>query len=957
MTPARWSQIKEVFSAALETPESERPRLLELVCAGDADLRAEVERLLAGNAEPSWQSPAADLLAESSLTQLSAGARLGHYQIVAMLGRGGMGVVYRARDTQLGREVAIKVLPDSLARDPDRLARFNREAKLLASLNHPNIGHIYGVESQALVMELVEGETIASLIRSGPLPVETALNYARQIAEALEAAHEKGIIHRDLKPANIMVTPAGVVKVLDFGLAKAEEPVAASDPAESPTAMPSPTHSGFILGTAAYMSPEQARGSAVDRRSDIWAFGTVLFEMLTGRRAFPGESVTDILAAVLRGEPDWKALPAAATLGIRKLLERCLERDRNQRLQAIGEARIEIEAALYEESDSIIVASIIKKHKKAAIASVVVVAAMVAATWFLLYRAPKPSGELSLTQKKVTFNSSENPVGSEEISPDGKYLAYGDPAGIHMRLLSTGEERLIPRPGGVPAGAFWVVDSWFPDGTQLLAAADEVGGQKSMWSISLLGPSPRKLRENAKGFKVSPDGTQIAFSPMGASDSIPEIWVMGIQGDHPRKVLAVGENEYFRSVQWSPDGHRLAYVLVRHVLGSDTYLTSLETCDLKGANRTVVVSADGDLLLEDFCWLPEGRIIYGWEASSAANISQIAIDNHAGTPTGKPKRITQWAGSDVWGLSASADGKRLALRKITEQVQVYVGELAADGTSMKPPQRLTNNEADEWPTAWTADSKAILFASNRSGTGGIYKQGISQDTAEPVVTGLNTRIPFARVSSDGGWVLFWEMQEASSNPASPKRLMRIPISGGVPQFVLEMRDWSDFRCAPAPASLCVIFEGSQDQKQLMITAFDPVKGKGKVLRTIETDPFHGFNTALSPDGSTAAFSQAEEPRIHVRLLSLAGGSDREIDVKGWPFITSIDWSPDGKGLHCVSHSPQGNTFLYVDLRGNEHVLWQSKGRGVNWSVPSPDGRYLAIRVGVVNINVWMVEGF
>src|ERR1700685_1607461 len=245
---------------------------------------------------------------------LSAGDRLGPYEILAPLGAGGMGEVYRARDTKLDRNVAIKVLPAALAQDPERLARFEREAKVLASLNHPNIAQIYGVvesnnaESggvRALVMELVPGETI-----KGPLPLATALNYARQIAEALEAAHEKGITHRDLKPANIMITPAGVVKVLDFGLAAVAQSSDPSNPANSPTLTISPTRAGMILGTAGYMSPEQARGKTVDKRADIWAFGVVVFEMLAGESAFGGETVSDTLAAVLRAEIDWKKLPA-----------------------------------------------------------------------------------------------------------------------------------------------------------------------------------------------------------------------------------------------------------------------------------------------------------------------------------------------------------------------------------------------------------------------------------------------------------------------------------------------------------------------------------------------------------------------------------------------------------------------------------------------------------------------
>jgi len=270
---------------------------------------------------------------------LPAGTRLGPYEILAPIGAGGMGEVYRARDPKLKRDVALKVLPEAFANDPARMARFQREAEVLASLNHPNIAHLYGLEERALVMELVEGQTLPC-----PLPVETALNYAKQIAEALEYAHEKGVIHRDLKPANIKITPEGVVKVLDFGLAKAiDDPVPSSDPSSSPTLTLEATRVGMILGTAAYMSPEQASGHQADRRADIWSFGAVLYEMLSGKKAFPGESVSDTLASVLKLEPDWGALPVATPGSIRTLVRRCLTKNRKQRLQAICEARIALE--------------------------------------------------------------------------------------------------------------------------------------------------------------------------------------------------------------------------------------------------------------------------------------------------------------------------------------------------------------------------------------------------------------------------------------------------------------------------------------------------------------------------------------------------------------------------------------------------------------------------------------
>src|ERR1700686_4027681 len=289
---------------------------------------------------------------------LASGTRLGSYEVVAQIGAGGMGEAYQAHDTKLGRDVAIKVLPEAFAHDAGRLSRFRREAQLLAALNHSNIATIYGLEdsngTSYLVMELVPGETLAQRIkRDGAVPVEESLTIAKQIAEALEAAHEKGIIHRDLKPANVKLTPEGKVKVLDFGLAKAfAGDTSTEDMGNSPTLSMAATMQGVILGTAAYMSPEQARGKAVEKRTDIWAFGCVLYELLTGKQAFHGEDVTDILAAVVRAEPDWQALPANISPSIRVLLQRCLRKDRRQRTPDAAILRIEIEDALAAPKDS-----------------------------------------------------------------------------------------------------------------------------------------------------------------------------------------------------------------------------------------------------------------------------------------------------------------------------------------------------------------------------------------------------------------------------------------------------------------------------------------------------------------------------------------------------------------------------------------------------------------------------
>jgi Tol biopolymer transport system component len=508
------------------------------------------------------------------------------------------------------------------------------------------------------------------------------------------------------------------------------------------------------------------------------------------------------------------------------------------------------------------------------------------------------------------------------------------------------------------------VEGWFPDGTQLLADAFELSGHASIWTVSVLGQAPRELREHAVGGLVSPDGTQILFFPEpGPSFEVRELWVMGSQGDNPQKVLALEEQESFGSYTLSPDGRRLAFVKKRQTKWGIAQGVSIETCDLKGANRSVVVTnSEPGKSLGDFCWLRDGRIVYVRQSLGGmpGNLWQISVDGRTGAPIGKPKTLTQWAETGIDWLSKSADGKRLALLKWTYQRQVYLGELTAGGTRMNVPRRLTNDEYFDSPSAWTADSKAVFFFVSRHEGGGLFKQEISQETAERVTTSEQTDGD-ACLSPDGASLLYWEYP---LSPSAPVRLMRVPLSGGMPQFLMEMRNAGFVAvvgCARAPASLCVVIEPTQDEKGLTLTAFDPVKGRGKVLRTIAKDPSaHDFGVALSPDGSTLAISRNYEPEIHIRLLSLAGGSDREISVKGWPALSyrGLAWSADGKGLYCGSNSPQGSTLLHVDPEGNAKVLWQHKGgSGDVFGVPSPDGRYLAIRSSVLGGNMWMLENF
>jgi len=403
---------------------------------------------------------------------LEVGTRLGHFEILALLGKGGMGEVYRARDSKLDREVAIKVLPDAVAEDSQRLSRFQREATLLAALNHPHIASIYGVEEADgrpfLVLELAPGEDLSQLIRQGPIPIEDAVEIARQIAEALEEAHEKGIVHRDLKPGNVKISPDGGVKVLDFGLAKAfggdETSDDSHDASQSPTMSRQATEAGVILGTAAYMSPEQARGKPVDRGTDIWALGCVLFETLTGRSAFAGETTSDTIGAILRAEPDWSLLPSATPVGIRALLERCLRKDRKRRLRDAGDVRIALEEAATEPLEPTSAEARDRRRPGSLVPwSVAAVSAVLAAAaiWGSQGRSeiPPSVSHATITVDQKLALSTGRPVVA--LSPDGAHLVYVADTGTHtalyIRKMNELDARMIPGTEGA-SGPFFSPD-------------------------------------------------------------------------------------------------------------------------------------------------------------------------------------------------------------------------------------------------------------------------------------------------------------------------------------------------------------------------------------------------------------------------------------------------------------------------------------------------------------------
>jgi serine/threonine protein kinase len=512
---------------------------------------------------------------------LKTGTRVGPYEILAPIGAGGMGEVYRARDTKLGRDVALKTLPGAFRSDEDRLARFRREAHVLASVNHHNIAAIYGLEESAgttaIVLELVEGPTLADRINAGAIPADEALPIARQIAEALEAAHAKDVLHRDLKPANIKITPDGNVKVLDFGLAKILDPSPPADVLSHSPTMMSATGGGVILGTAAYMSPEQARGKALDKRTDVWSFGAMLFEMLAGKPAFTGETVTDVLGAIVHKDPDWEQLPPETPHAIRRLLRRCLARDARQRLHDIADARIEIEAV---SSEAVVDAGSQAPARTMPtrvwlIAGVLAVAIAVAAFISGRWTGARNFGETTLWSEILPpakpFNSPPAPA----LSPDGRTIAFNAPDAngktvLWVRSLDSPEARALP-------GTEEVLESfWSPD-SRSLAFATTNG---KLLRIDVAGGRPQFIADaqDFRGGSWANDGT-ILFVPAATT-----VHRVAASGGATKEVTRLNASRHELIHGWPtflPDGkHFLLWIFSSEKQNEGVYVGALDSPDL-----------------------------------------------------------------------------------------------------------------------------------------------------------------------------------------------------------------------------------------------------------------------------------------------------------------------------------------------------------------------------------------
>ncbi len=610
-----------------------------------------------------------------------------------------------------------------------------------------------------------------------------------------------------------------------------------------------------------------------------------------------------------------------------------------------------------------------------AILALIIAAA--AGVWLLLHRSSAGNGPIQLQQ--LTTNSFENPILNAAISPDGKYLAYGDLTGVQIQLIGTGESYTLPRPSAVSSADLWIPTAWFPDGTHLLASSEHSTPSEqttTAWSVSIVGGAAVPLRQGAVPQSISPDGSTIAFTTGGpalawtnasVSDVMlqpPDIWLMNAQGSAARKVVAGGSGAlHIGSVRWSPDGKRIAYQELR-TSGEVTWNCSVKSVDTNGGKPTVIVTypQTGVLLSQpaDFAWLPDNRIVYAIKENSSSsqdtNLWQLKLDRRSGRATGKPQKITNLVGFRMSSFSYTTDGKHLAFESTREQSRIQLGRLETPGKAatgkLADTRLFTHDERNNAPWAFTADCKALIFSSDRTGKWAVYRQALDADVPELIHTDPES-VAVTRLSPDGAYLIY----------LSSFRFLRAPVTGGPATFLFRDDNNSDFNCPQRSGLPCLVSDIDADRKQQTFYSFDPVSGSRRQLFKLFASSLGLANTSISPDGSEIAMLRFDT-RAHVEIHSLDGQMKKKFDVKGWPNALSLDWAANGKALFISSpglikspSGPIGSSLLRVDLEGNAQPIWETKTGRASWGIASPDGKYLAIWEPALEGNIWRMDDF
>jgi eukaryotic-like serine/threonine-protein kinase len=942
MDPERWKHVDDVLQSVLDRAPEERDAFLQEACAGDEALEREVRSLLMSDQKAArfLEDPALEVAARALASRQNldapetvaslAGTTMSHYRVIEKLGAGGMGVVWKARDTRLDRFVALKVLPAARIRDPERKRRFVQEAKTASALNHPNIITIYEIDQAGserdaadfIAMEFVPGKALNQLISRKGLRLKDALQYAIQAADALAAAHAAGIVHRDLKPGNIMVNESGCVKVLDFGLAKLTEQGGASEFARTePMAAAPETEKGTIVGTFSYMSPEQAEGKKVDARTDIFSFGAVLYETITGRRAFGGDSMASILSAILRDEPKPAAEIVHGLPGeLDRIVTRCLRKDPNLRYQHAGDLKIDLQ----QVRDGLAAGgSEISEERQGrrslrrwwGLAAAACVAISFAVGW-RLHAPPKAPPFWKLTQLTNDAGLSGFPA----LSPDGKLVAYSSDHGV-----DGGQDLYIKQvAGGQPIrltsdGAGNTTPDFSPDGSKIVFRSNRDGG--GIYEIPAFGGEVRLLARDGLNPKFSPDGSQVAYwvGTVFIATSVPgsgTVWVVPVAGGPPRRVGPIFTAA--RYPIWSPDGKHLlliGYTSAKAYESStlDWWLVATNGAEavktgvyealvhagLRAGDTRDTTGSPGTGSPRPGCWQAAGNtVVFSMVSGDTQNLSEIGISPRTGKVTDALRRLTTGAGKEVDPSCAS--GSSLAFTNTHSRRDIWSLPFDLDrGTPKGALERITQNPAWRERPSLSNDGGYVAFASDQSGQKNIWVRDLATGK-ESSVAGSSFVQRFPIISPSAGRVAFSIFEKGDKVP------VYVSAPGGTPEKLCEA-------CLRAT-------DWSRDEKTLLLFDGDPYRINVLDLASHRQTPLLKHPTypvlhgRFSPDNRWVSFTFRTEPnRGRIMIAPIDG--PKPVPESAWIMIAEVganDWA---------NWSPDGNTLYFPSPRDGSNCLW------------------------------------